>query len=120
MSTVTSKKTNFEILVAIGRRMGQRLKILVVAKYLAPSYDADTTEACLNEVNDTVLTLRRRYDNPYVIVAGDFNKRDMRKATANFPNIKPAHIPPTQGRSVLDIVMVSFTDSLINSSRYRP
>lgn len=70
MTTVSFKKTEFKILVALGLRTGQRRKILVIALYLPPDYDADRTESCLNEVNGTVLAMRKHYANPYVIVAG--------------------------------------------------
>ena len=59
--------------------------------------------------------LRKRYNNPYVIVAGDFNKRDARRATADFPDIKPIQTPPTRGRNVLDVMLTSFNDAVLDS-----
>ena len=114
MNKVKIKRSKFEILAAIGRRTGQRRKILVVAAYLPPSYNAEDLSDCLNEINDTLLLLMRRYDNPYVIVAGDFNKRDARRATADSPEIKQIATPPTRGTNVLDIIMSSFNHSLID------
>ena len=77
-------------------------------------------EECLAEVNDTILALRKRYNNPYVIVAGDFNRRDARRATADFPDIKPVAIPPTRGRNVLDIILTSFNYDILDSGVTQP
>ena len=120
MSKVKIPCSEFEIVAAIGRRTGQRRKVLVVAVYLPPSYDADQTHRCLSKVNDTVLALKRRYDNPYVIVAGDFNRRDAKKATADFSEMKIVGTPPTRGRQVLDIIQTSFNELLIDSGVVDP
>ena len=115
MTQVKINESEFEIVAAIGRRVGQRRKIQVVAVYIPPSYDADQNEAHLNAVKDIIINLRRRYDNPYTMLAGDFNKRDAKKATADFPDMKIIPTPPTRGTNVLDIIITSFNDILIDS-----
>ena len=120
MTRVKLKPTEHEIVVALGRRVGQRRKILVIAVYLPPSYDAENTEACLNEVNDTILEMRKHYNNPFVIVAGDFNRRDATRATRDFPDNKQIRTPPTRGQAVLDIILTSFNNQIVNSGTAAP
>ena len=88
LRTVKIARSEFEVMAAIGRTTGQRRKVLIIGVYVPPSYDVDTSERCLNFVNDTLVQLRGRYTNPYVIVAGDFNKRSIRRATRDFPDIQ--------------------------------
>ena len=60
--------------------------------------------------------MRKRYNKPYGIVAGDFNRRNARRAVSDFPDIKPILTPPTRGHAVLDIVLSLFNDLLIDLS----
>ena len=119
-SQARTPDTGHEIVAAIGRRRGQRRKILVIGVYLPPSYDADRSNECLACVNDIVQLLTARYNDPYVVVAGDFNKRNFRKATRDFPLIKPIVTPPTRGHNVLDIIATNFGDLVVDSGVCAP
>ena len=44
-----------------------------------------------------------------MFVGGDFNKRDVSKAVADFPLIKTVITPPTRGKNVLNLLA---TDAL--------
>ena len=114
LRTVKTVRSDFEVLAAIGRRVGQRCKVLVVVVYVPPSYDSETSEECLKYINNTLIQLRGRYNDPFVIVGGDFNKRDIKKATQDFPDIKPVHTPPTRGRNVLDIIATNANDLVVD------
>ena len=84
-----------EVVAAIGRRTGQRRKCLLIGVYLPPWYNAAQNASFYNYVNDCLTILLNRYDDPYVILAGDFNRRDLNRATGNFPQIKVVNpLPP--------------------------
>ena len=87
LTSVKTKRTDYEILAALGRRTGQRRKLLVIAVYVPPDYDSDQSSQCLSEVNDMILSLRKRYNNPYVVVGGDWNKREARNAVLSLIHI---------------------------------
>ena len=113
-------RSRFEVVAAIGRRVGQRRNVLVVGVYLPPGYDAEDTEQCLKYTNDTLIQLRRRYTDRYIILAGDFNKLDVKAATKDFPDIKVVPTGPTRGRSVLDIIATSAAGDVVDSGTSDP
>lgn len=65
----------YEIVAAIGRRTGQRRKVAVIGAYLPPAMKAEQVKQCLREINDSIVHVKQKYADPYIIVAGDFNKK---------------------------------------------
>ena len=112
-----------EIVAALGRRIGQRRKIIVINAYVPPGIDAATSEEIIGEVADLVGTYKRKYGSPYFVIGGDFNKRNIAKELAVHADIKQVHTPPTRGDNTLDLVFTNFpqyitaagvTDSIYN------
>ena len=99
----------------MGRRIGQRSKILVVGAYVPPWYTAAQNRNFYSYVNDCLIQLHNNYDRPYVIVAGDFNKRDFKLATCDFPEMKQIQTGPTRGNSVLDVIGTNLNDQILES-----
>ena len=64
----------FEVLVTSSNIQGYSRKLLTVACYLPPNYPVQRGKEALNHVEDTVLELKRRYKDPFIIVGGDFNQ----------------------------------------------
>ena len=106
--------TKHEVYAAIGRRMGQRRKIVILAVYIPPWYNSEQNRSLFRYTNDAILTLRAKYEDPYFIVAGDFNRRDFGLATSEYPDIKPIFNDPTRGDAVLDIIGSNMNDTLID------
>ena len=79
-----------EVFAAVGKRVGQRRKIVAVVIYVPPFYNADQNRSLLSYVNDALTALKAKYDDPYFIVGGDFNRRSYKDATKDHPDIKPA------------------------------
>ena len=75
MSRIKLPPTKNEIIAAIGRRVGQRRKIAVIAVYLPPAMRADQIRRCLKDTNDSILHIKHKYADPYILLAGDFNKK---------------------------------------------
>ena len=109
-----------EVFAAIGRRIGQRRKIVAVVVYVPPYYNAEQNKSLLNYVNDVVLALKAKYDNPYVFVGGDFNKRNFRTAVRDHPEIKAIVTEATRGNAVLDILGSNVNDTLIDQGTVKP
>ena len=102
--------SSYEVAAAIGRRTGQRRKVLAVAAYIPPSYNANENKGCLEHICDVIISLKNRYNDPYVILGGDFNKREIIKAIREFKDIKVIKTGPTRGRSTLDIFASNLQD----------
>ena len=80
MSRARLPASKFEVVAAIGRRVGQRRKVCLIAAYLAPWYHANRAKRCLEYISDCIALLSTRYADPYFYVGGDFNKRDIAAA----------------------------------------
>ena len=60
MSRIKLPPTKNEIIAAIGRRVGQRRKIAVIAVYLPPAMRADQIRRCLKDTNDSILHIKHK------------------------------------------------------------
>ena len=97
LTPIKFKKSDFEVTCALGRRTGQRKKILVIAAYIPPWYNAEKNRAVLEYLCDLVLTMKRRYKDPHVVVAGDINGRDLKGALSDYRDVKQIETGPTRG-----------------------
>ena len=112
MMRIKVPPSEYEIVAAIGRRTGQRRKVLAIAMYIPPWYDAAKNAGCLEHANQVLRSLRNKYVDPYVMIGGDMNRREIKKAVSGYPDMKPVITDPTRGRHVLDIIMTNMTDLL--------
>ena len=64
MTWVKIPPSDFELVAALGRRAGQRRKILVLALYIPPWYDAEMNAKCLDHTNGVLKSLRNKYHDP--------------------------------------------------------
>ena len=104
-----------EIYAAVGRRAGQRRKVVVLIAYVPPSYNAQQNKSFYKSMNDAMMTLKNKYNDPYVIIGGDFNRRSIYEATREYPDIRPISTGPTRGDATLDVLLTNFNDSLVDA-----
>ena len=78
--------------------------------YLPPALKAEQVRRCLRDVNDAVVHIKQKYVDPYLMLGGDFNKKDIRLALQDHSDIKPLPTGPTRGDSVLDILATNFNE----------
>ena len=102
-------------MAAVGRRTGQRRKIVFIVVYIPPHYNAEQNRALYRYTNDAVLKIKSKYDDPYIVYGGDFNRRNFRASIVDYPEIKEIHTQATRGSAVLDILGSNMNDSLIDS-----
>ena len=69
--------SNHEIFAVIGRRTGQRKKIAVIVVYVPPHYNADQNRSLYKATNNAIHAIKSKYDDPYIIYGGDFNRRSL-------------------------------------------
>ena len=109
-----------EVYAAVGRRVGQRKKIVVLAVYVPPWYNSDQNKSLYKYTNDSLMVLKSKYEDPYIVVCGDFNRRDFKLATREYPDIKPVTTEATRGNTVLDIIGTNMNASLIDQGVVAP
>ena len=100
--------SEFEIVAALGRRTGQRRKIVVMVVYVPPSLDAKDSDRAMEEISNLVGTLKRKYNSPYFVIGGDFNKRPIEKELKLYPDLKLENTPPTRGNNHLDLIFTNY------------
>ena len=96
--------TTHEVVASIGRRTGQRRKVLMIAAYIPPSYNAADNKSCTEYLCDVLISLKNRFNDPYIIIGGDFNKREISKAIKDFKDVSTVPTGPTQGAATLDLL----------------
>ena len=109
-----------EVYTAVGRRVGQRRKVVALVVYIPPWYNFQQNQSLFDYVNDAILALKSKYENPYLIVGGDFNRRSFAAATAEAPEIKPILTGPTHGNATLDILTSNVNHMLVDQGTVRP
>ena len=120
MSKCHIPNSKYEVIAAIGRRTGQRKKILVIAAYIPPSYTAEENKSCIEYLSDTITSLKNRYNDPHIFVGVDFNKRDINKTVKDYPDLRTVQTGPTRGNAVLDIIATSAHKELIEAETFPP
>ena len=78
---------SWEVLVGCGQFVGFSRPVLVVACYVPPGYPVPKGSACVAYIRDVVTELKRKYDDPYITVAGDLNQWEIGAALGNFPDL---------------------------------
>ena len=109
-----------ELCAAIGCRQGQRRKIALLVAYVLPWYNADQMRSFYRATNDALMAIKNKYSNPYVLVAGDFNRRSFTEEFREYPEIKVIPSGPTRQGAVLDIMGSNFNYLLFDQGTTTP
>ena len=109
-----------EIYAAIGRRQGQRREIAFLVAYVLPSYNAQQVRSFNNAVNGAIQAIKHKYQAPYIILRGDFNRRSVKDATIEHQDFRPISTAATRGTAVLDILATNMNDQLTDSGVTSP
>ena len=64
----------YEVLAASGILRGCNKRVVVVAGYIPPNYSFQRGRGCMDFIGGVVTEMKRRYDDPLLIVAGDYNQ----------------------------------------------
>ena len=69
---------------------------------------------------ESIIEAKRRYREPYIVVAGDFNQWGIAATLADFNEVKEADVGPTRNAATIDWVFVSFGDRLTDAGTVSP
>ena len=56
------------------------------------------------------MQIKRKYTDPYIVVSGDFNQRDVEAALSDYPDMRETHVSPTRGNRAIDRTFTNFAD----------
>ena len=75
---------------------------------------------CLVLISDAILKIKTENTNPYLVIAGDFNKKDVTKAIGDYQDLQIIETDPTRGDAHLNLAAVSFIHELESTGNHAP
>ena len=111
---ITNNK--FEVVGAIGKTNKDSRQIAVFAIYIPPKQTVSKTVAMYECLADSIEKVKQKYADPYIIIGGDVNRRDITPAIADFPDIEIEKTGPTRGTVVLDVVATNLRSQAPNDT----
>ena len=110
----------FEVLPLCLTEFSIARKFFVVAAYIPPGYTVPRGKACLEHIRNIVLHVKNTYQDPYIMVAGDFNQWGVGEALADYPDMLEVLTPPTRLDRHIDKVFVNWHDEIVDSGCLPP
>ena len=111
---------DYEVLVTLGTLPGYSRKLVTVACYIPPGYTVGRGRGALEHIEDTIIEIKRRYRDPFVVIAGNFNQWEIGGVIAEFPDLMEADVGPTRKDRCLDRIYVNFGRSICESGTVPP
>ena len=112
---VMDNPENYEVLVTSANLPGYSRKLITIACYIPPGYTVARGRGALEYVEDVVLEVKRRFRDPFIVIAGDFNQWEIGGSLVEFPDIREANVGPTRKDKVLDRIFTNFGRSQLES-----
>ena len=109
-----------EVVCATGRVGKVSRRIVVFAAYVPPNIKAPQFEALKEAISTEVSAVRIAYNNPIIIVAGDFNHRDLGPALNEVADVSLVQTPPTRGDSTIDLVYTNIASEITDTAVLPP
>ena len=110
----------FEVLGMYMTIANIKRKFYVVAAYIPPNYTVPKGKACLQHINNMVLDIKRGAQDPYILVAGDFNQWPIEVALEDYEELVEVPSPPTRGDRKIDRTFTNWHDDVTDSGCLPP
>ena len=111
---------NFEVLAALGNIPGHARRMLAIACYMPPGATTSRGHACLDFIEDLLIKFKRKYSNPFIVVAGDFNQWKVEDVMGNFLDMTESCVGPTRGNRCIDRTFTNFGDQVKDAGTCPP
>ena len=96
------KKSNQEIVAAIGKLHNVKRKVFLICAYIPPKARARSYQAAVKIINDAVMNVKKNMADHYIVIGGDFNRHRFRSITECFTDIENHELGNTCGTADLD------------------
>ena len=96
------KPDRYEVLAATGSIRGHSRKFVVVACYLPPCYTVSRGRGALDHLENVIIGVKSRYNDPYLIIVGDFNQWKIGRVMDNFADLREVKVGNTRGGKAID------------------
>ena len=111
---------DIEAVCAVGKTVNDVRKLFVVSFYLPPKSSADHVGKFCNQLAERIERIKSEQDDPYIVIAGDQNRKDICAALTHFPDMAQVKLVATRGSSKLDTCYTNFSDRIKEVIRCDP
>ena len=109
---------DYEMLVCAGSLPGHSRKVVVVCCYIPPNYVKKRGEGAVEHLVDVLVECKRRFKDPYIVVAGDLNQ--WRVDLGDFADIEEVQVGHTRGDKSIDRIFTNFPRKITESGTLAP
>jgi hypothetical protein len=102
----------YKILATTGRVKGCKRLFVLVGCYMPPGLRAAEAAEFLQLLVDLLHDVKRKFVDPYIVVAGDYNQFDVKKALEEHRDMKEVSTGPTRGHRTIDRAFTNFNSHI--------
>ena len=110
----------FEVICAVGKTVLDVRKIVVFSIYLPPKMETFKLTRFNELLEERITRAKEELGNPYIIIAGDLNKKNIACAIRPFPDIELIPTGATRGSACLDLCYSNIQGNLIKTNLCDP
>ena len=90
-------------------------RLVVVGIYILPRCKAPQIHDALDKLSNVIRKAKDTFDDPIIVVGGDFNRTNEQEAIGDFPDMTVVSSSPTRLTSVLDKLLTNYEEQIFNS-----
>ena len=111
MRTLKHMPNKFEVMSVAGVIGKVKIKVVVFVVYVQPTLKAAELEELREALSVEVGATRSTYSDPFVLVTGDFNHRDVGNALNEVGEFTTINTGPTRGNNTIDVIYTNDSDA---------
>ena len=92
----------------------------IIAVYIPPKMLAKNYHECFELISEAILKIKTECKDPYIVIGGDLNRRDIAEAIGDYPDIQILDSPATRNDTRLDVAAASFHSEVLSAESYPP
>ena len=96
------RREKAELVGASGKMSASPRRIVIFGAYIPPNTRAEQSRKALDLLAQAVEQAKSDFDQPIIIVGGDFNHRKLSDVVKEFSDMEEYDVPPTRSHAKLD------------------
>ena len=120
LSRLDVSHPDHEVIVTAGSIRGHKRKVVVIGVYLPPNVTPVRAESCLQFLSDAVLEMKRRFSDPWLFVAGDFNQWRVQDYLRDYVDMVEIPVGNTRGGCAIDRTFCNLSRSVEEAGTLAP
>lgn len=98
LKTVRLAKNDYKIICCAGLINSMKRKLVIFTIYVPLRTTASSFQAMGEFLSDSIEYINEKFDLPYIVITGDFNRRDIGQHLVDFPDlVLPGDLPTRAG-----------------------